>query len=87
MRSVSKVTARNALPQRRPLHAGAVAGGGLAVAHSGWVDRAAELGTTLHVAQHVNGRCSAIDGRTARHLGDTVCRGIRKRIKEVFGWG
>src|SRR3954468_10939984 len=45
------------------------------------------LGVTPHVAQHTNGRRSAIDGRTTRHAGYAVSQRIRKRIEEVFGWG
>ena len=45
-----------------------------------------EIGVTPHVAQNVNGRRSAIDGRTTRHPGYAVSQRIRKRIEEVFGW-
>jgi hypothetical protein len=45
------------------------------------------LGVTPHVAQHTNGRRSAIDGRTTRHPGYAVSQRIRKRIEEVFGGG
>jgi len=44
------------------------------------------LGVTPHVAQHSNGRRSAIDGRTTRHAGYAVSQRIRKRIEEGFGW-
>jgi transposase len=44
------------------------------------------LGVTPHVAQHTNGRRSAIDGRTTRHAGYATSQRIRKRIEEVFGW-
>lgn len=44
------------------------------------------LGVTPHVAQHTNGRRSAIDGRTTRHAGYAVSQRIRKRIEEGFGW-
>ena len=43
------------------------------------------MGVTPHVAQHTNGRRSAIDGRTTRHPGYAVSQRIRKRIEEVFG--
>jgi transposase len=43
-------------------------------------------GFTPHVAQHTNGRRSAIDGRTTRHPGHQVSMRIRKRIEEPFGW-
>jgi transposase len=43
-------------------------------------------GFTPHVAQHTNGRRSAIDGRTTRHPGHAVSMRIRKRIEEPFGW-
>ena len=45
-----------------------------------------ELGVTPHVAQHTNGRRSAIDGRTTRHPGYAISQRIRKRIEEPFGW-
>ncbi|MBB4276677.1 hypothetical protein GGE12_004474 [Rhizobium mongolense] len=41
---------------------------------------------TPHVAQNVNGRRSAIDGRTTRHCGYGVSLRSRKRIEEAFGW-
>jgi transposase len=44
------------------------------------------LGVTSHVAQHTNGRRSAIDRRTTRHAGYAASQRIRKRIEEVFGW-
>jgi transposase len=42
------------------------------------------LGVTPHVAQHTNGRRSAIDGRTTRHPGYEVSQRIRKRIEMVW---
>jgi hypothetical protein len=51
---------------------------------TGFVERMRCLNATPHVAQ--NGRGSAIDGRTTRHDGDTVCLKIRKRVEEIFGW-
>ncbi len=44
------------------------------------------LGVTPHVAQHTNGRRSAIDRRTTRRTGYAVSQRIRKRIEEGFGW-
>ena len=44
------------------------------------------IGVTPHVAQHTNGRRSAIDRRTTRHAGYAVSQRIRKRIEEAFGW-
>ena len=41
---------------------------------------------TPHVAQHTNGRRSAIDGRTTSWPGYRVSQRIRKRVEEVFGW-
>ena len=41
---------------------------------------------TPHVAQHTNGRRSAIDRRTTRHPGYVVSQRIRKRVEEAFGW-
>ena len=52
----------------------------------GFVADARALGFTPHVAQHTNGRSSAIDGRTTRHPGHEVSMRIRKRIEEPFGW-
>ena len=45
-----------------------------------------DLDVTPHVAQHTNGRRSAIDGRTTRHGGHRVSQRIRARIEEPFGW-
>jgi transposase len=45
-----------------------------------------ELGCTPHVAQHQNGRRSAIDRRTTRHPGYAISQQKRKRIEEPFGW-
>jgi transposase len=44
------------------------------------------LGVTPHVAQHTNGRRSAIDGRTTRHPGHRISQRTRPRIEEPFGW-
>ena len=44
------------------------------------------LGFTPHVAQHTNGRRSAIDGRTTRHAGHRISQRIRPRVEEPFGW-
>ena len=52
----------------------------------GFVAEVRELGFTPHVAQHTNGRRSAIDGRTTRHPGHQVSMQKRKRIEEPFGW-
>jgi hypothetical protein len=38
------------------------------------------------VAHSANGRSSAIDGRTTRHVGYAVSHRIRRRIEEAFGW-
>ena len=45
-----------------------------------------ERNFTPHVAQHTNGRRSAIDRRTTRHPGHTISQRIRKRVEEPFGW-
>ena len=52
----------------------------------GFVAEVRELGFTPHVAQHTNGRRSAIDRRTTRHPGHQVSMQKRKRIEEPFGW-
>jgi transposase len=51
-----------------------------------FVADARRLGFTPHIAQHTNGRRSAIDQRTTRHAGHEVSMRIRKRIEEPFGW-
>ncbi len=43
------------------------------------------LGVTPHVAQHTDGRRSAIDRRTTRHAGYAASQRLRKRIEEGFG--
>ena len=50
-----------------------------------FVNELRSMNVTPHVAAKVTG--SAIDGRTTRHEGYAVSQRIRKRIKEVFGWG
>ena len=52
----------------------------------GFVADVRALGFTPHVAQHTNGRRSAIDGRTTRHAGHEISMRKRKRIEEPFGW-
>jgi transposase len=44
------------------------------------------LRVTPHVAQHTNGRASAIDGRTTCHPGYAVSQRKRKGVEEIFGW-
>ena len=51
-----------------------------------FVAKIRRLGFNPHVAQNVNGRRSAIDGRTTRHAGHVVSQRIRKRVEERFGW-
>jgi IS5 family transposase len=41
---------------------------------------------TPHVAQHTNGRRSAIDEGTAGHPSYAISQRIRKRVEEAFGW-
>jgi len=41
---------------------------------------------TPHVAQNNKRRRSAIDDRTARHVGYDVSQRVRKRVEEIFGW-
>ncbi len=53
---------------------------------AGFVAECRDLGVTPHVAQHTNGRRSAIDGRTTRHPGHRVSQRTRPRIEEPFGW-
>jgi transposase len=52
----------------------------------GFVADARALGFTPHIAQHTNGRRSAIDGRTTRHPGHAISMRKRKRVEEPFGW-
>jgi hypothetical protein len=51
-----------------------------------FVNELRSMKVTPHVAQNINGRRSAIDGRTTRHDGYGVSQRIRKRIEEAFGW-
>ena len=41
---------------------------------------------TPHVAQHTNGRRSAIDARTTRHAGYAISQQKRKLVEQGFGW-
>lgn len=52
----------------------------------GFVEACREREVTPHVAQHTNGRRSAIDGRTTSHPGYAQSIRVRKRVEEVFGW-
>ena len=51
-----------------------------------FVNELRSMNATPHVAQNTNGRSSAIDGRTTRHVGYALSQRIRKRIEEAFGW-
>jgi IS5 family transposase len=51
-----------------------------------FVNELRSMRVTPHVAQNTNGRRSAIDGRTTRHIGYAISQRIRKRIEEAFGW-
>ena len=51
-----------------------------------FVNELRSMRVTPHVAQNTNGRRSAIDGRTTRHVGYSISQRIRKRIEEAFGW-
>ena len=53
---------------------------------AGFVAAVRRLGITPHVAQNTNGRRSAIDRRTTRHVGHATSMRIRKRVEEPFGW-
>ena len=50
-----------------------------------FVNELRSMNATPHVAQNMNGRSSAIDGRTTRHAGYALSQRIRKRIEEAFG--
>jgi transposase len=52
-----------------------------------FVNELRSMNVRPHVAQNTNGRRSAIDGRTTRHVGYGMSQRIRKRIEEPFGWG
>lgn len=45
-----------------------------------------QMDITPHVAQHTQGRASAIDGRTTHHPGYALSQRKRKRVEEIFGW-
>ena len=51
-----------------------------------FVNELRSMNATPHVAQNTNGRSSAIDGHTTRHVGYALSQRIRKRIEEAFGW-
>ncbi|MER9001995.1 IS5 family transposase [Mesorhizobium australicum] len=51
-----------------------------------FINELRSMKVTPHVAQNTNGRRSAIDRRTTRHVGYLVSQRIRKRIEEAFGW-
>lgn len=51
-----------------------------------FVNNLRSMKVTPHAAQNLNGRRSAIDGRTARHSGYGVSLRIRKCIDEAFDW-
>jgi len=51
-----------------------------------FVNELRSMNVRAHVAQNLNGRRSAIDGRTTRHAGYGMSQRIRKRIEEPFGW-
>jgi transposase len=51
-----------------------------------FVNELRAMHATPHVAQNTNGRSSAIDDRTTRHVGYALSQRIRKRIEEAFGW-
>ena len=51
-----------------------------------FVNELRSMNVRPHVAQNDNGRRSAIDRRTTRHIGYAMSQKIRKRIEEPFGW-
>jgi len=51
-----------------------------------FVNELRTMNVRAHVAQNLNGRRSAIDGRTTRHAGYARSQRLRKRIEEAFGW-
>jgi transposase len=51
-----------------------------------FVNELKSMNVRPHVAQNDNGRRSAIDRRTTRHVGYAMSQKIRKRIEEGFGW-
>ena len=52
-----------------------------------WVATVRQMRITPHVAASVNRRGgSAIDGRTARHVGYAVSQRKRKLVEQAFGW-
>lgn len=51
-----------------------------------FVNELRSMRVTPHVAQNINGRRSAIDGRTTRHAGYRASLRNRKQIEEAFGW-
>jgi transposase len=53
----------------------------------GFVEKLKRLSVTPHVAQNTaNGRSSAIDRRTTRHVSYRISQRKRKQVEEAFGW-
>jgi transposase len=71
-----------AVPGRRRI----TVGGDKAYDTQEFVQSLRALKATPHMAQNLNGRKSAIDGRTTRHPGYAVSQRLRKRVEEIFGW-
>jgi len=53
---------------------------------AGFVAELRKLGVTPHVSQNKNGRRSAIDGRTTRHVGYRISQALRPMIERVPAW-
>jgi len=66
--------------------AGVTLGGDKGYDAEDFVNELRSMNVRPHVAQNTNGRRSAIDGRTTRHVGYKISQVIRKRIEEAFGW-
>lgn len=52
-----------------------------------FIQGARKASVTPHVARNTNGRASALDGRTTRHVGYAKSINARHRVETPFGWG
>jgi len=73
-----------AVPNRRSKHP--TVGADKAYDTKDFVKNLRKLTVTPHVAQNMNGRSSAIDGRTTYHAGYEVSQRKRKLVEQIFGW-
>ena len=85
--SAERDAALKMLKRRRRKKGRVTVGGDKNYDTHGFVETARKLKATPHVAQNTKRRGgSAIDSRTAHHVGYTISQKVRKRVEEIFGW-